>query len=234
MNPAIIAAIAASGSSASSSDEDNSSDYDEGYEQEGVLRIDLKGTKIKTEARKNWLARIFLGKEIKMEQEAITQMQYLEGIYQVFKEMGYENILSLEMNDKTVYVDEENKDKDFEEAVRKAAEYESKEAYHIEFELDTTGDGESNIDVNMYGRHSEGDIPLVIRVWYDNKNSEDIKKLLEDIKTKINEKFGIESGEIEVDDDYEEEVSDEDTEESSEEEVEEETTDTTEEKKEEN
>jgi len=175
--------------------------------REGILSIDLKGTTIKTEERKGWLARIFLGKNIEVAQEAVTQMQYLENIYNVFKELGMQNILSLDVNGKTVYMDEENTDNDFGAAVALALDEESKEAYHIEAELDTTGDEVTNIYINMYGQHKDGDIPLVIDCIME-KSFDDMTKLLEDIKAKINEKFGIESGEIDVDEDEEDPAED--------------------------
>ena len=186
-------------------------------EIEGVLSINLKGTEVKTEERKGWLARIFLGKEITVEQEPVTQMQYLEKIYKIFKSLGYENVLSMNVNGVEVYFDENNTEKDFELAMQSALSTESKEAYHVEISLDTTGDELENINVNMYGQHKLGEIPLVINVSLP-KTSEEINTLLEDIKTKINVEFGIESGEIEV---YDEEE-DEDDEETDEEEGEEE------------
>lgn len=194
---------------------------DEKSGNEGVLRVNLKGTKVETEERKGWLARIFLGKEKTVEVEDVTQMQYLEKIYEVFKEMGYENMLSLEINDKTVYADKENKDNDFQDAVTKAMEYESDEAYHIEFNLDTNGDEETNLNVNMYGQHKEGELPLTVRAYYEDKKASEIRELLEKVRDKINEKFGIESGEIEVEEtesEDNEEESDDGDEESSEDE----------------
>ncbi len=195
---------------------------DEGEDgTEGILRINLQGTKVETEERRGWLARIFKGKEKTVEQEDVTQMQYLEKIYGVFKELGYENILSLEVNGKTVYADKENKENDFQEAVTKALEYESNEAYHIEINLDTTGDEGSNINVSMYGRHKEGELPLVVRAFYEDKKPSEIEELLEKIKDKINEKFGIESGEIECESEDESEEESEDSEEEGEEDSEE-------------
>ena len=171
--------------------------------REGTLSIDLKGTEIKTEERKGWLARLFKGKTIEVAQEAVTQIQYLEGIYNICKELGFNNVLSLDVNGKTVYMDEENKDNDFEEAVKLALTEDAKEAFNIEIELDTTGDEETSIYINMYGQHKDGDIPLIIDCIME-KSHEDMTKLLEDIKSKVNKKFGIESGEIEVDEDEEE------------------------------
>ena len=195
---------------------------DEGEDgTEGILRINLQGTKVETEERKGWLARIFRGKEKTVEQEDVTQMQYLEKIYGVFKELGYENILSLEVNGKTVYADKENKENDFQDAIAKALEYESSEAYHIEINLDTTGDEGTNINVSMYGQHKEGELPLVVRAFYEDKKPSEIEELLEKIKDKINEKFGIESGEIECESEDESEEESEDSEEEGEEDSEE-------------
>ena len=168
----------------------------------GTLEIDLQGTKIETEEKKGWLTRIFSGKEKTTEVEDVTQLQYLEKIYAVFKELGYENVLSLSVNERIVYEDEENTDKDFETALKAAIECEIKKAYHIEISLDTTSDGEENIFINMFGKHEEGEIPLIIEVEEPKKLSE-VKEMLENMKNKINEKFGIESGTIYVDEEDE-------------------------------
>jgi len=200
--------------------------------REGILKINLKGTEIKTEERKGWLARIFKGKTIEVAQEAVTQMQYLEGIYNACTELGYKNVLSLDVNGVTVYIDEENKDDDFSEAVKLALEEVETEAYHIHIELDTTGDEEANIEIDMYGQHKDGEIPLNVSTIMEN-TYDDMVVLLEGIKTKINEKFGVESGEIEVDEDEPEEAKEEATEDEPEEAKEEATEDEPEEAKEE-
>ena len=232
MNPAVYMALMSS-ASASSSDEETTEETTEeyGYVNEGVLRIDLKDTEVITEERKGFFARIFLGKEVTFERENVTQYQYLEKIAEVFKELGYDNVLSVEVNGRTVYYDEENKENDLQEAIQAALEYEEKEAYHISIAFDTTKDEEENLVVDMYAQHKEGEIPLVVKAYFYETKSEEIKNILESIKSKINDKFGIESGEIEVDEDEvdEEGAEEEATEETSEEATEESSEESTEE-----
>ena len=163
---------------------------------EGILKIDLKGTKV--EEPKSFLDRFkqfFTGQA---EQEVVTQMQYLQDIYDIFLSEGIKNVSALELNGKEVYSDEENTPDDFGKAVGLALKEEAKEAFHVRIELKDEGEGE--VTVNMYSRHAMGDAPLVIEIDTD-KNSEDTKTLLENIKTKINDKFGIESGDIDIDED---------------------------------
>ena len=64
----------------------------------------------------------------------------------------------------------------------------------------------------MYAQHEEGDMPLVVTARL-NQPSAQVEVFLTKVKDKINEKFGIESGEISVEEDYEEETSEEPAEE---------------------
>lgn len=164
---------------------------------EATIKVTLKGTTKVLEPHSNWLMRIF-GKKIEVAKEVVTQTQYLEKIYNVFKNLGYENLLDLEVNGEIVYEDEEYDEKDFEKAVKLALNAEAKEVYHIEFNLDTTGDNEANIDVNMYSKHGAEERPMVINIYEEDKNKEEITKLVDDIKSKISAQFEVESFEVDI------------------------------------
>ena len=175
---------------------------------EGTLEINLQGTQVKTQEAKTWLGRFFQkisGGAPKVEEEVVTQLQYLEKIYGVFKELGYKNIVSLEVNGKEVYYDESYTKEDMDTAMQLALKEAPEEVYHIEFQLQEI-DGKENdtLGVNMYSQHEEGDMPLVVSADL-NKTPEEMTTFLENLKTKINEKFQIEAGESYVDEDsYEE------------------------------
>ena|SRR3990167_9015659 len=182
---------------------------------EGVLEINLQGTTIKTLEAKSWLGRMFqkLVGVRSVEQEVATQLQYLEKVYEVFRDLGYENLLSLDMNGKNMYYDEAYTDKDLQTAIQLAVKEEQQEAYHVEFILHgIDGNEENEVEVNMYAQHEEGDMPLVVTARL-NQPSAQVEVFLTKVKDKINEKFGIESGEISVEEDYEEETSEEPAEE---------------------
>ena len=197
---------------------------------EGVLEINLQGTTVKALEAKSWLGRMFqklVGVKT-VEQEVATQLQYLEKVYEVFRDLVYENLLSFDLNGKNVYYDEAYTDKDFQTAIQLAVKEEQEEAYHVEFTVHgIDGNEENEVEVNMYAQHEEGDMPLVVTARL-NQPSAQVEVFLTNVKDKINEKFGIESGDISVDEDYEEESGDEPAEESSEETSEETATESTE------
>lgn len=172
----------------------------------GTLNIDLKGTKVMEEP-KGWFMKL-LTEKTEYEKEAVTQIQYLEKIYNIFSGLGWKNIVSLDLNDETVYEDEEYKENDFEEAInlayKKIEEKDFKVIVHLE---NTDDDKEEKITVNFSSKHDVGEFPLVVEVELD-KSSSEVETFLTDVKTKINDVFGIESGEI-VDVDEDEEDSDE-------------------------
>ncbi len=187
----------------------------------GTLDIDLKGTETKVETPKNWLAKIgsrLFGKK-QYEQEIVTQMQYLQKTYNIFSELGYTNIVSLDLNGETVYEDEEEKDNDFQTAMTLAYAKVQKPDFETSMSLKKDKD---TIDVSFSAKHEEGEYPLSIEVELD-KTSEETTKFLEDVRTKINESFGLEVGDISVDEneESEEDEEDEEDEEVSEEETEE-------------
>lgn len=175
---------------------------------EGTLEINLTGTQVKLQEAKSWLGKLFqkITGVPKVEQEVVTQLQYLEKIYNVFKDLGYKNVLSLEMNGKEVYADDAYTSDDLDNAMQLALKETPEEVYHSELILqEIDGSEEDTINVNMYSQHEEGEMPLVISVSL-GKTPEEVETFLEKLKTKINEKFQIEAGEVSVDEDsYEEE-----------------------------
>lgn len=176
----------------------------------GNLSIDLKDTKIEVEKPKNWLMKLFRGEKI-LQTESVTQLQYLEQIANVLRELGYKNVLSLGINGGVVYGDESYTKDDLDNAIQLALKQETKKIFHIELEMQEI-DGEGTMDVNFYSQHAEGEMPLIINVDIP-KTPEETRTLLEKIKVKINEKFLVESGEIEVDEDsFEEDETDEESE----------------------
>lgn len=187
---------------------------------EGILEINLQGTQVKVEEAKTWLGRFFQklgGGAPKIEQEVVTQIQYLQKIYEVFKELGFKNIMSLEVNGKNVYYDEAYTRDDLDKAMELALKEAPEEVYHVEFQLqEVDGNEDDTINVDMYSKHKEGELPLVVNVDL-SKKPEEVETFLEKVKTKINEKFQIEAGEVSVDEDTYPEDSEETSEESSEE-----------------
>lgn len=186
----------------------------------GTLDIDLKGTETEVEEPKTWLAKIkssLFGKK-ENEQEVVTQLQYLEKTYKVFSEMGYKNLVRLELNDEIVYDDTEHKADDFENAIKLAYGKIQRKDFNVSMTLeDLKTDNTDTIDVEFSAKHGKGEYPLSIEVDLA-RNAVDTEKFLNEVKDKLNEAFGVESGDIEVDEDDDEE--DEDSEEETEEETE--------------
>lgn len=177
---------------------------------EGTLEINLVGTQVRVEEAKTWLGRFFQklsGGAPKIEQEVVTQLQYIQKMYEVFKELGFKNIVSLEVNGKEVYYDEAYTRDDLDKAMELALKEAPEEVYHTEFQLqEIDGNEDDTISVNMYSQHEEGELPLVVSVDL-NKKPEEVETFLEKLKTKINEKFQIEAGEVSVDEySYDEET----------------------------
>ena len=181
---------------------------------EGTLGINLAGTQVRVEEAKTWLGRFFqklTGGAPKVEQEVVTQLQYLQKIYEVFKDSGFKNMLSLEVNGKEVYYDEAYTRDDLNKAMELALKEAPEEIYHVETVLqEIDGEEDDTINVNMYSQHEEGKMPLVVSVDL-NKKSEEVEAFLEKLKTKINEKFQIDEGDISVDEEEPEETSEEET-----------------------
>ena len=184
---------------------------------EGTMGVNLKGTKIEIEEATTWMEKIkefFSGKE-EYEKEDVELMQYIEQIGKVLEGVGMNNVVSLSINDDTVYEDDEHKENDLSEAIGKAMEHlpEEKENYTVVIELESDSeDNEDCIVVSMEQKHEVGDLPLTFEVEMD-KTSEEVKEFLDNIKTKLEEIFDIESTETEVEVDLEDEDSDEDSDE---------------------
>jgi len=178
---------------------------------EGTLKIDLKGTEVVVEEPKNWFQKIFVGKK-EYEKEAATQFQYLEKIYKIFSDLGWKNIVSLEVNSETVYEDEEYKEDDFREAVEKAYEKVEEKDFDVVIKLENTEGGkEDTLSVDFASKHDVGEYPLEVEVSLE-KSSEEVNTFLTGVKEKVNEVFGVESGDIEVGDDDEEDEEEEESE----------------------
>ena len=170
---------------------------------EGTLEINLIGTQVKLQEAKSWLGKLFqkITGVPKVEQEVVSQLQYLERIYSVFKDLGYKNVLSLEVNGKEIYYDDAYTSDDLDNAMQLALKETPEEVYHSELILqEIDGNEEDNINVNMYSQHREGEMPLVISVSL-GKTPEEVETFLNKLKVKINEKFEIESGDVYVDED---------------------------------
>ncbi len=208
MNAALMASVI------SSSHANDYYDYDDDEEDKfyGTIKVNLTGTTEKYEKAEGWLKKIFVGDK-EWEEEVMTQTDYLKKIYDVFSELGYKNVLFLDLNGESVYEDKENKDDDFDKAIQMALEKKKDEDYKIGISLDTTGDEKGNILITMSSKHDSGEFPLTIEVISD----EDPKEMLEKIGNKIDEHFKVEAIEIEKDDEdtdeSEEETTEEDTEE---------------------
>lgn len=184
---------------------------------EGNMRVNLAGTQLIEKQPKGMLQTIIakiVGKK-KLEREVVTQLQCLEGMYNVFKELGQENLVRLEVNGTTVYEDEEHKSTDLYDAVQLALKANQEEAYHIEMVLEPKDGGEDDyIEVNMYQEHEQNERPLTVNVYIEDMNSEEMETFLEKVKEKIASKFGVEDIEIDVEEDEEDEESEEESEES--------------------
>lgn len=181
---------------------------------EGNLRVDLKGTEIIEKEPKGMLQKIIakiVGKK-KLEREVVTQLQCLEGMYNVFKELGQENLVRLEVNGTTVYEDGEHKPTDLYDAIQLALKANQEEVYHVEMVLEPVNGGEDDyIEVNMYQEHEEGERPLTVNAYIEDMNSEEMETFLEQVKEKITSKFGVEDIEIDVEEDEEDEESEEES-----------------------
>ena len=167
----------------------------------GELSIDLIGTEIKVDEPKTWLqkiARVFSG-EKKISKEVVTQMQYLQKLQEICKELGYKNVLSLDVNGINVYFDEEYNPDDLDKAMELALKEEQSDMYHVELILQGIEENDDNqMEINMYSSHGEDELPIVVTVDIE-KTIEETRALLEKFKEKVNTKFGIEEGEISVD-----------------------------------
>ena len=181
---------------------------------EGNMKVNLAGTQLIEKQPKGMLQTIIakiVGKK-KLEREVITQLQCLEGIYGVFKDLGQENLVRLEVNGTTVYEDEEHKATDLYDAVQLALKANQEEAYHIEMVLEPKDGGEDDyIEVNMYQEHDEGKRPLTIDVYREDMNSEEMTSFLKKVEEKITLKFGVEDIDIDVEEDEDEEESEEES-----------------------
>lgn len=181
---------------------------------EGTLEINLKGTELVVEEPKGWLSKIgsmLFGKK-EYEKEIVTQMQYLEKVYSIFTSLGWNNIVSLNLGDEVVYEDKEHKEDDFKEAVNLAYQKIEKKDFEVSIVLENSA-GES-VDIEFSSKHDIGDYPLTISVELD-KSEDEVTASLNEMKEKINGIFGIESGEITVEEsneDSEDEEDDEDSE----------------------
>lgn len=204
MSAATTAAISAAALSSSHRDDyygdedDDSGSEDTFY---GSINVNLKGTKLEEEKAEGWFKKIFVGDK-EWEEEIVTQTEYLKKIYDVFSELGYKNVLYVDVNGTTVYEDSENTDNDFEVAIQKALEQEIEPSeYNVAISLDTTGDEEENILVTMQSSHDVGEYPLTVEVTAN----EDPKELLDKIGAKLDEHFETEEVEIEGSEDSDEE-----------------------------
>lgn len=120
-------------------------------------------------------------------------------MYEVFKAVGYENAVSLEVNGSEVYYDEEYTENDLRTAIDLALKENPENIYHVQLVLQKVeGDNEEQIDVNMYSQTEKEEKPLVVNVDL-NKDVAGTTTFLETLKQVIDEKFGVESGEITVD-----------------------------------
>ena len=186
---------------------------------EGNMKVNLAGTQLIEKQPKGMLQTIIakiIGKK-KLEKEVVTQLQCLEGMYNVFKELGQENLVRLEVNGTTVYEDEEHKPTDLYDAVQLALKANQEEAYHIEMVLEPKDGGEDDyIEVNMYQEHKEGERPLTIDVYIEDMSSEEMTSFLKQVEEKITLKFGVEDIDIDVEEDEEDEESEEESNEESE------------------
>ena len=177
----------------------------------GELSIDLKDTEIKIDEPKTWLqkiARKFTG-EKRVAKEVVTQLQYLQKIYEICRDFGYKNVMSLDVNGNNVYSDDAYTADDLDRAMELALKETPQDIYHSQVVLQgIDGNEENQIQINMYSQHGEEELPLTVQVDVE-KSVEDTTALLEKFKEKINEKFGIESGEVYVDEESEEDYSEE-------------------------
>ena len=185
MSPAIMAATSAAAMSSSHRDSYYEEDEDKFY---GNIKVNLKGTKTELKEAKNWFTKLFVGDKT-WEGETLTQVQYMKKIYDVFNELGYKNALYLDVNEETVYEDDENKDDDLETAFKAAFGKEAEGGCCMALSLDTTGDEEENVLITMDSKHDEGEFPLTIEV----KSDDDPKEQLAKIGAKIDEHFECEA-----------------------------------------
>ena len=189
----------------------------------GTLNIDLKGTEIVVDEPNGWFTKLLtkLVGKTEYEQESVTQLQYLEKIYGIFSELGWKNIVSLDLNGETVYDDAEYKEDDFKEAINIAYGKIEEKDFKVMIHLENTDDEkEESITVDFDSKHDVGEFPLNVEAELD-KTSLEVETFLTDVKAKINEAFGIESGELNVDDDEESDDDEDDTEDSDDEDEEE-------------
>ncbi|KKK74529.1 hypothetical protein LCGC14_2882850 [marine sediment metagenome] len=167
MNVALMSAVISSAHANSYYDYDDDED-DKFY---GTIKVNLTGTTEKYEKAEGWLKKIFVGDK-EWEEEIVTQTDYLKKIYDVFSELGYKNVLFLDMDGETVYEDTENKDDDFDKAIQMALKEKKDKDYKIGISLDTTGDEKGNILIAMNSKHDSGEFPLTIDVISDEDPKE--------------------------------------------------------------
>ena len=171
---------------------------------EGTMGVNLKGTKIEIEEATTWMEKIkefFSGKE-EYEKEDVELMQYIEQIGKVLEGVGMNNVVSLSINDDTVYEDDEHKENDLSEAIGKAMEHlpEEKENYTVVIELESDEEGnEDSVIVAMEQRHDPEDLPLTFEFDME-KSSEEFEDFIKNVKCKISEVFDVEEIETEIED----------------------------------
>lgn len=153
-------------------------DEEDGYY--GNIRVGLKDVKTQVKEAKGFWNKFLIGDE-EWQEEAITHIDYLQRIYKVFENLGYTNILFLDMNSETVYKDKKRTPNDFEKAIKLALKKEIKERYRIAMGLDINGDGKTNVIITMVSKHDVGVYPLIIEVFFKNKPQHILRKIASEI-----------------------------------------------------